>query len=130
MATISSSVLASGQLNTSNVGTHEVVEETKSTSYPERVWNVAKKGKYEFYGKAEISKLFTDYCFTGKSSYYVSVEKYNKAPLEIKVRKATMPYTVLQKFTLNGTNGGFPIKTKEKFFLQFNAPSNCSGNVK
>lgn len=52
--------------------------ETNEVEPPSKVWNLATQGRYKFNGKAEISNLFANINFKGKSSVYVHVVNDSK----------------------------------------------------
>lgn len=45
---------------------------------PKDTWNLSKDGKYEFSGKANSSKLYTNYYFNGASKVKIYLLKYLK----------------------------------------------------
>lgn len=101
--------------------------------------NVKKSGKYTFAGKAEISKLYTNHFFTGKSSYEYRIENTGTEYLKVKLYaapsedKAWRDYLVTTVSVRGGiARGGFfdGLDPNMKYFIVFEAPSDFSGYVK
>lgn len=65
----------------------------KGENRPTNTWNLKTQGRYSFSGyTGHASKLYTDYTFTGKDSYYVYVKNNSKNPLEVQVKTLTHTY--------------------------------------
>lgn len=65
----------------------------KGATRPSNTWNLKTQGRYSFSGyTGHASKLYTDYTFTGKDSYYVYVKNNSKNPLEVQVKTLTHTY--------------------------------------
>ena len=93
-----------------------------STSRPgsDKIWNIAKKGKYSFAGESYYQTLYTNYRFTGKNKYTVHVVNKSKEPLEVTARRILKVYTVVK--VGRGATVNFnvsDIKKSTDFYLVF-----------
>ena len=75
----------------SYVSPEETIE-TRGTSRPSKVWNIKNKGQYDFAGSSHYQNLYTNYKFTGKTSYKVYVENTGDNPITVTAKRLTKTY--------------------------------------
>jgi len=98
-----------------------------STSKPSNIWNISSKGKYNFEGVSYHQTLYTNYKFTGKTSYKIYVN--NTGDNKIKV-KATNGVTTYASTTVGaGKTATLPISglsKSTKFYISFSTNNSYS----
>lgn len=102
-------------------------DDARGVNYPEKVWNVKKKGKYSFKGSSYYKALYTNYEFTGKTSYKVYVKNTGKSEITVKAMRVgkTYAFTTIAA----GKTGSFEfsgITSSKSFVLYFNSKSEYS----
>jgi len=85
-----------------------------------------------FAGEAQGSTLYTNKCFTGKSTVSYSITNYCDTDLTVKIYAtsslfATKTMTVEANSTLSGTIDG--LDKDAYYYLKFSAPSDFSGSI-
>lgn len=88
----------------------------------------------EFAGEATHSTLFTNSCFTGKSSVDYSITNRYDRTLVVKVYSMSNPFISVKtiKVEANTTATGTidDLKADKKYYLSFAGPSDFTGKVK
>ena len=104
------------------------------------VWNVADKGTYEFSGFAEDysdTDLYTNYHFTGKTSYQVRI--INTCSSDVTVtfsgwytnyRVVTVPADSVRNYTISTMYCDEEITESTIWYMRFSAPCEVEGYVK
>lgn len=88
------------------------IDTTYGTSKPSNVWDVTKSGRYNFSGKSQQQDMYTNYKFTGKDSYTVSVTNHGKYNLNVKVKTLTNTYS--SNTLAPGTTSTFSVSGMKK----------------
>jgi len=99
-----------------------------SLGKPTEIWDISTES-YDFGGEADISTLYTNYKFNGKTSYTITVTNDHTKPLTVKCIGAKGG----SKKVKAGDTTSFTVTTKDKkttFYISFSAPSDFSGTVK
>jgi hypothetical protein len=105
---------------------------------PSAVWNIANKGQYNFSGYTfDSSYLYTNYIFTGKSSYRISITNLLTSDSttakfmgswQLKTyRTVSVIAGVTAIFSLNSNHG---ISSSTQWMIRFTAPVKAEGYVK
>lgn len=63
-----------------------------STSKPSKVWNVKTDGQYDFSGWSYHETLYTNYKFTGKTSYKIYVKNTGSNTITVKAKTSLKTY--------------------------------------
>lgn len=87
----SNEVTVTPNVGVSYVSPEETIE-TRGTSRPSKVWNIKSKGQYDFAGSSHYQNLYTNYKFTGKTSYKVYVENTGDNPITVTAKRLTKTY--------------------------------------
>lgn len=104
--------------------------EERSTNRPSKVWNIKTKGRYDFSGTANVSTLYTNYQFTGKSSYTVYVKNTGKYPITVTAKRLLKTYASTKiSAGKSGTITFSNINSDTDFYVVFQG-SSFSGYVK
>ncbi len=117
-----------------NVGVTEEPEIiTRGLSEPTETKNLSGAACYEFSGQASSSTLYTNYLFTGNTSYDLVINNlHSTADLKVSIYKenawfatktVTVPNGGKTEFTVSGFNA------TDKIYLKFAAPSNFYGTI-
>lgn len=106
-------------------------------SKPTSIWNLAKKGRYFFSGtNNSAGSLYTNYLFTGKSTFKISVKNTDhQVGTKFKVKKKGKifdkqigkTYVVKQ-----GKSGQITIKKLDKsskYYIEFVGPTKFNGSI-
>lgn len=64
----------------------------RGISRPSKVWNIKEKGKYSFSGSSNHKTMYTNYKFTGKTSYKVYVKNTGNNAITVKAKRLTKTY--------------------------------------
>lgn len=110
-------------------------------SAPSGTWNIATKGQYNFDGYTYASSyLYTNWNFTGKSSYKIQITNRLTSSdtitrfmgsWEVRTyRKVTVPAGTTAIFTLNTNSASHEVTESTKWMIRFNNPVNTYGFVK
>ena len=104
---------------------------------PTETRNLATSGAYEFSGYAERTGLYTNYYFTGKTSYSVEVTnnsakktlkviayKINEKGKKVKLKTVTVKPNVISQFKISDLN------SSDSILLYFSAPCDFEGYIK
>jgi len=101
---------------------------------PDKSWNIAEKGAYNFNGEAQGSPLYTDYWLTGITHYRSLILNHHET------RKLTVYVDIkglsgtLKKVTVGPKEAGIleyvAESTSKEILLKFSAPSNFSGYIR
>lgn len=115
------------------------------TGVPTKIWDISKKGQHAFSGISLTKNLYTDYLYTGKASYTITITTPNAkiAAFKLPIIK-TLTVNVYQK-TSNGkkllATKKIPYGTKnykfvvskllksDNIYLEFCAPCNYKGTI-
>lgn len=102
-------------------------------SKPTTVHNLNTAGQMNFSGSAQISDLYTNKNFTGKSSINIYIKNYHTSDLTVKLYKqgsllATKTWKLESGYSVSSNPTG--LDPKANYYLKFYAPSNFDGYVK
>lgn len=61
-------------------------------SRPSSVWDISKKGQYDFAGSSKSQTLYSNYSFKGKTSYTVKINNTGSNPITVKAKRLTKTY--------------------------------------
>ena len=90
------------------------------------------KGQYDFAGSSHYQNLYTNYKFTGKTSYKVYVENTGDNPITVTAKRLTKTYGSTKISA--GKTGSFEfsnIKSDTEFYIVFEGNGySFSGHVK
>ncbi len=89
-------------------------------------------GAMRFSGTAEVSTLYTDNYFTGKSTVSYNISNYSKYQLTVKLYKQGSSFAVSTTTISSGatvTSAFSGLSASSNYYLSFSAPSNFSGSV-
>lgn len=127
----SNEVTVTPNVGVSYVSPEETIE-TRGTSRPSKVWNIKSKGQYDFAGSSHYQNLYTNYKFTGKTSYKVYVENTGDNPITVTAKRLTKTYGSTKISA--GKTGSFEfsnIKSDTEFYIVFEGNGySFSGYVK
>lgn len=127
----SNEVTVTPNVGVSYVSPEETIE-TRGTSRPSKVWNINSKGQYDFAGSSHYQNLYTNYKFTGKTSYKVYVENTGDNPITVTAKRLTKTYGSTKISA--GKTGSFEfsnIKSDTEFYIVFEGNGySFSGHVK
>ncbi|KAB8287422.1 hypothetical protein DSM100688_1509 [Bifidobacterium ramosum] len=99
----------------------EDYKNTRETGTPGKEWNIQTKGKYVYEGAGGTLALYTNYYFTGKTSYFTLTRNTGSNPIIVEayttgkkvLKRITIPANHMASMTING------MKTNEKLYLGF-----------
>lgn len=97
---------------------------------PSSVWNIVDNGGYSFKGSAYNVNIYSNYKFTGKTTYTVSV--HNSGTSKLSVKAKTRLHTYGSTEIAAGEDGSITFSTNSEsdaFYVQFSG-SAFSGSVK
>ncbi|MEC5422563.1 hypothetical protein QGM71_03535 [Virgibacillus sp. C22-A2] len=102
---------------------------------PGSVWDVTRKGQYDFAGKASGSTLYTNYLITGKSSYRLEIKNIQNDTLRVDLMKRNSwidSRVATYNLSAKSTRYTFPsgLDSSGHYYLKFYAPSEFSGNIR
>lgn len=107
-----------------NIGVSDISPEntiaTRGVGTPTKVWNIKEDGKYNFAGSSSYQTLYTNYKFTGKTSYKVYVENTGKTPITVKAKRKMKTYASTKISA--GKSAAFEfsnIKSDTNFYIVF-----------
>lgn len=87
---------------------------------PTKVWNIAKKGKYNFKGSTKSQTLYTNYKFKGKTSYTIKVNNTGSNPITVKAKRLTKTYASTKVSGKKSATIQFSnIKKDTEFYITF-----------
>lgn len=89
------------------------------------------KGKYSYFeGQAQNSNLYSNYYYTGSSTYGVVVTNKSSKPLKVQVRSSSKIYKTIT-VAANGFSGQTVtgMSANEKIYIVFHAPSHFIGHI-
>lgn len=98
--------------------------ELYSVQRPSKVWNIRKKGRYNFAGNPGDQTLYTNYRFTGKTSYTVYIKNTGKYVLTVQARRFSKSYASTRISA--GKSGSFTFSNIQKgteFYIVFKGSS-------
>lgn len=106
----------------------------RDNTYPELVWNLSSKGKYEFSGQSNGSAyLYTNYMFTGVDPIVIHVENKGSSAITVKVRKkGTIITTTVHTFTVPANSTKIEtvnVNSNDYYYLAFSSPNNFTGYI-
>lgn len=107
---------------------------TMGIAHPSKIWNISKKGKYNFSGKAsDGSTLYTNYLFKGKNNYKIYVKNTGKTAITVTARRTLKKYATTKISKGKSAVIEFSnIKSDTKFYIVFEGGKGYAfeGNVK
>ena len=96
---------------------------------PKKVWNIIDCDAYEFRGSAFNTTIYTEYKFTGKTSYSIDINNYGGGTLTVKAKSLTKTYAQTQLGSLSSTTLELSgMKEDAEFYLVFQG-SSFSGKI-
>ena len=102
----------------------------KGVSTPTKVWDISKKGKYNYSGDPGGQTLYTNYKFKGKTSYTFYVKNTGKYPLTVKAKRKTKTYASTKVSAGKSATVTFSnIKKTTEFYMTFKG-SKFKGYIK
>ncbi|MCI8387534.1 MAG: hypothetical protein HFE63_03590 [Clostridiales bacterium] len=112
-------------------GTHELIPKiARGSSIPTSTWNIANKGSYSFQGySTTYNDLYTEYRFSGCSSYDITVKNHFDSNLVVTVCRAA-DGKVLNSYTFPGNSEtSFTLNVSNMWYLEFGAPCDVTGTI-
>lgn len=103
---------------------------------PRNGWDMSIRGQYDFHGTAQISTLYTDYYFTGQSSYSVIINNFQDETLRVDLMQKNALWfdTTIRTWNVNPGASFLGIQrdlsSSNNYYLKFHAPSNFSGYIR
>lgn len=118
----------------SNIGVSEICPDGELSTFgmdrPETVWNIKKKGRYDFSGSANNVCIYTNCKFTGKTSYTFHVKNTGKNPIVVKAKRLTKTYAKTDISAGKSASVDFSnIKSDTEFYMTFEG-SKFEGYIK
>lgn len=102
---------------------------------PRNEWDMSIRGKYDFRGTAQRSDLYTDYYFTGQSSYSVRINNSRSDTLRVDLMQKNILWdTTVRTWNVSPGaslfSGQTGLSSSNDYYLKFYAPSNFSGYIR
>ena len=103
---------------------------TRGSSVPNKEWNIVQKGKYSFRVDTASTQVFTNYYFTGASTYVVTMTNISNV-----VPAGGCAYNTVTGTSPFGGSSGTVIKrfaarsSSAHFYMHFSAPSYIIGSI-
>jgi len=104
------------------------------------VWNIAKKGQYDYAGSAaswSATDLYTNYYFTGCDSYSVKIQNSGSSDVKVSFHGWVFTYRTLNVLSgttyyaiFNSDTADRTVSTSTNWYMRFSAPCDVSGYVK
>lgn len=102
---------------------------------PRNGWDMSIKGRYDFQGIAQRSTLYTDYYFTGQTSYSVIINNFRDETLRVDLMErkplwdtTVRTWNVSPGATRFGSESG--LSSSKNYYLRFHAPCDFSGYIR
>lgn len=96
------------------------IDVEKGVSIPNKVYNIAEKGPYEFSGVSEYQTLYTEYRFTGQDDYTITI--YNEGEHDINVKCKTRFQTFSNNTVAPNSTNTFSLASvgaDTEFYIRF-----------
>ncbi|MEK5147960.1 hypothetical protein MKX53_13155 [Psychrobacillus sp. FSL K6-4615] len=128
-----------------NVGVNEVgagvgdpnVIVPYDVSKPTSTWNLSTDGRYPISGKSSMATLYSNYLFTGVSSFTINIRNYHNTSLKVKLKRKdaildnTLETYIVKPFSSwqDDLNVSWSVNSSSKYYLEFEGPSEFSGSI-
>lgn len=95
---------------------------TRGADAPTSAWNASTEGQYKYSGSSNNSTLYTNYYFSGKSSYSIYVNNTGNNDIRVQFIRYSDGEVLDTQWVSSRDSDTFTLDTNSSFYIEFIAP--------
>lgn len=103
------------------------------TSKPDSIWNLSTQGGYGIEGSSNGATLYTNYLFTGKSSFTIKIRNNDNISLKFKLKRKDLIFdNTIGSYEISAGKDGTVTVSVDKssnYYLEFTGPNKFRGTI-